>query len=154
PARDYERALLAGFEHPWPAIADHAAEALVALKRKDTVPDLARLLSEPDPKAPYVKPTSDRHFVKEVVRVNHLQNCLLCHPPSFRPHDKVRGADPTRDPPQERVVRKYYEASPQEQKGPSRALFVRADVTYLKQDFSRTLPVANPGKLPSVQRFD
>jgi hypothetical protein len=161
PTRDFERVLLGGFEYPWPAVADHAAEAIVALKMKETLPDLARLLTEPDPTAPYVKPGSDRRSVKEMVRVNHLQNCLLCHPPSFRTQDRVRGVDPTSDPPREQVVppkgqvvRKYYEASPEQQKGPSRTLFVRADVTYLKQDFSRMLPVANPGKLPSVQRFD
>ena len=32
--------------------------------------------------------------------------------------------------------------------------FVRADVTYLKQDFSVQLPVANPGQWPAEQRYD
>jgi hypothetical protein len=31
---------------------------------------------------------------------------------------------------------------------------VRADVTYLKQDFSARQPVANHGAWPEVQRFD
>src|SRR6185369_1479841 len=31
---------------------------------------------------------------------------------------------------------------------------VRADVTYLRQDFSLTLPVQNPGPWPNQQRFD
>jgi hypothetical protein len=32
--------------------------------------------------------------------------------------------------------------------------FVRADVTYLKQDFSVTQAVKDPGKWPVAQRFD
>jgi hypothetical protein len=32
--------------------------------------------------------------------------------------------------------------------------FVRADITYLKQDFSAMLPVTNPGLWPAEQRFD
>ena len=35
-----------------------------------------------------------------------------------------------------------------------RGRFIRADVTYLQQDFSVSLPVENPGKWPKVQRFD
>ena len=31
---------------------------------------------------------------------------------------------------------------------------VKAEVTYLKQDFSVALPVANPGAWPVYQRFD
>ena len=34
-------------------------------------------------------------FVQELVRVNHLANCLLCHAPSFQRGDLVRGAVPT-----------------------------------------------------------
>jgi hypothetical protein len=32
--------------------------------------------------------------------------------------------------------------------------FVRADVTYLKQDFSVLIPVAEPGPWPAEQRYD
>src|SRR5262249_19109870 len=32
--------------------------------------------------------------------------------------------------------------------------FVRADITYLKQDFSVPLQVPKPGRWPAVQRFD
>jgi hypothetical protein len=32
--------------------------------------------------------------------------------------------------------------------------FVRADVTYLRQDFSALQPVEEPGAWPKVQRFD
>jgi hypothetical protein len=154
PAGDYQQLLLVGFEHPWPAVADHAAEALVALKRTDAVPDLTSLLAAPDPRAPYSKPNSSGRFVKELVRVNHLRNCLLCHPPSFQSQDRVRGLVPPSEPRKEPVVLLYYKPSPEQSKSPPRWIFVRADVTYLKQDFSRMLPVANPGKWPAVQRFD
>src|SRR5262249_31438028 len=33
-------------------------------------------------------------------------------------------------------------------------LFVRADITFLRQDFSVIQPVANSGKWPGNQRFD
>jgi hypothetical protein len=84
--------------------------------------------------------------VREVVRVNHLRNCLLCHAASFGWTDPVRGPVPSPDrplPPPETV---YYEG----QSG----TFVRADVTYLRQDFSVPQPVANPGKWPVYQRYD
>jgi len=154
PARDYQAALLRGFGHPWPPVADHAAEALVALKRADAVPALERLLRAPDPRAPYRKPGRREVYVRELVRVNHHLNCLLCHPLSFDSGDKARGEVPSPDDPLE----------PGEGEGAglygsgllSLALgtFVRADITYLKQDFSVTLPVANPGLWPAEQRFD
>jgi hypothetical protein len=144
PARDYRHTLLRAFEHPWPVIADHAAEALAALKMKDAVPDLVALLDRPDPAAPYRKPLTPLRFVKEMVRVNHLRNCLLCHPPSFASTDKIRGLVPATDQP---LSQAYYQA-------PNKGIFVRADITYLKQDFSRMLKVARPGKWPEVQRFD
>jgi hypothetical protein len=143
PVNDYRQALLNGFEHPWSAIADHAAEAIVALKMKDEIHNLATLLDKPDPRAPYGKPISKQRFVKELVRVNHLANCLLCHAPSFRAGDKVRGLVPPANQP---LSPAYY--------APTKGIFVRADVTYLKQDFSRMQTVAKPGKWPAVQRFD
>jgi hypothetical protein len=148
PASDYRLLLLRGFEHPWPAVADHAAEAIVALKWKDTVPTLVRLLETPDPQAPYRKVAGGPSFVRELVRVNHLRNCLLCHPPSFDTQDKVRGLvpSPNRPLPVQPVVSWRSEPSP--------GLFVRADVTYLKQDFATMMPVDNPGAWPNTQRFD
>jgi hypothetical protein len=35
-----------------------------------------------------------------------------------------------------------------------RGEIVRADVTYLRQDFSLVLPVSEPGQWPKMQRFD
>jgi hypothetical protein len=145
-AQDYRRVLLKGFEHVWPVVADHAADALVALRRKEAVPVLVKLLDRPDAATPCRKDSTDRFFVKEVVRVNHLRNCLLCHPPSLQASDSIRGLVPPTNKPLD-SGKGGYGADPT-------GIFVRADITYLKQDFSAMLPVARPGKWPAVQRFD
>jgi sugar lactone lactonase YvrE len=138
-------ALLDGLRHPWSVVADHAAEALVALHVTDAVPHLVRLLDEPDPSLAAKKPGTDQWQLREMVRVNHFRNCLMCHAASFDTQDKVRGPIPRPDQPLPSPVAYY--RSPGE-------IFVRADVTYLKQDFSAGLPVAEHGPWPAVQRFD
>jgi HEAT repeat protein len=147
PAKDYRAALLKGFDHPWRVIADHAAEALIALKMKDAVPELIEVLERPEPGAPYRKGQGLTSYVREMVRINHFQNCLLCHPASIHERDKVRGMVPETNRPIDPQPEVYYAAAP------GRA-FVRADITYLKQDFSVMLEVANPGLWPARQRFD
>jgi sugar lactone lactonase YvrE len=147
PAGEYRDALLEGFQHPWPAVAEHAAEAVVALGLKEAVPALLRFLDVPDPTAPFDKPGQGK-WVKEMVRVNHLRNCLLCHAASTKDDDKVRGfVPPTNRPLPPAFTREYYGSRQQ-------GIFVRADITYLKQDFSVPLPVKNPGLWPELQRFD
>jgi hypothetical protein len=147
PADEYRPTLLDGFRYPWPVVADHAAEALVALGLKEAVPVLLTLLDQPDPDQPYHKPAKDHAYVREVVRVNHLRNCVLCHAASLATTDKVRGRlpDPNQalPPPSSR---EYY--------ADTSGNFVRADVTYLRQDFSVPLPVPHPDPWPAVQRFD
>jgi hypothetical protein len=145
PVEQYLDVLLSGFRHPWPVVAEHAAEAIGSLELNQALPGLQALLSAPDPQAPYRKGTEGL-FVKEMVRINHLANCLMCHPPSMKREDKVRGrVPPTNEALPPATSREYYEAP---------GLFVRADVTYLKQDFSALLPVKNPGHWPALQRFD
>ena len=80
---------------------------------------------------------------RELVRINHLSNCMLCHAPSLSKDDLVRGRVPMpgEDPPP-----LYY--------GEVTGLFVRADTTYLRQDFSVVQPVAGAGKWPGDERFD
>ena len=98
--------------------------------------------SLPDPNLPHQDDTGA--WVKtEVVRVNHLRNCYLCHAPSTSDRDLVRGVVPI---PGERLPRMYYHDA-----GGS---FVRADVTYLKQDFSVVQEVAKAEPWPKLQRFD
>jgi hypothetical protein len=198
PPYDYRPVLLDGLRYPWAPAADHAAEALVALDDRGSLPQLAALLDEPDPALPaprachVIDPTllrsppwpegvwpatavvlderqggrrrtallpfpdgvprpvrelTDRvAVVREVVRVNHLRNCLLCHAASFAFPDPVRGPVPSPDQPLPPPDTAYYE-------GPGNT-FVRADVTYLRQDFSVPQPVTNPGKWPAYQRYD
>ncbi len=146
PANEYREVLLRGFEHPWPAVAEHAAEALATLKMKETVPTLLTFLDKPDPRLPCKAPKKGM-VVKEMVRVNHLLNCLMCHAPSTKTDDKVRGRIPPLGQPLPPAFTRAYYAD-------RTGVFVRADVTYLRQDFSVPLPVKNHGVWPEVQRFD
>jgi sugar lactone lactonase YvrE len=147
PAQEYRQVLLDGFHYPWPAVADHAAEALVALGLRDAVPTLLSLLDRADPDQPYRKAGKDGLYVKEVVRVNHLRNCVLCHAASLDANEKVRGRVPRTDQPLPPAFSREYYAS-------NTGTFVRADVTYLQQDFSVPLTVKSPGHWPGAQRFD
>jgi hypothetical protein len=143
PREDYRPVLLNAFRHPWPPAAEHAAEAVAALGDLAAAPDLAALLDRSDPAAPYC--TEDGLWVlTEMVRINHLGNCLLCHASSDNPRDPLRGLAPKRGDPLPPEV--YYDAPG----GNS----VRADVTYLQQDFSTAERPESPGVWPEEQRFD
>jgi hypothetical protein len=151
PRDDYHRLLLDGFRYPWAPVADHAAEALVALRDRESLPELVRLLDQPDPSLPAFPTRPDGRLghavVREVVRVNHLKNCVMCHAPSLEPDEPVRGLVPTPGQPvPPSFTPRYYQATT--------GIFVRADVTYLKQDFSVPQPVARPNAWPASQRFD
>ena len=80
-----------------------------------------------------------------MVRVNHFCNCLLCHSPSLNVNDYVRGRIPL---PGEPPPPAYYDSP-----NPI-GLFARADVTFLRQDFSVVQTVAHPGNWVADQRFD
>lgn len=142
PRREYEQVLLDGLRYPWPPVAAHAAEALVKLKDREALPHLATLLAEEDPCAPRLD-LGNKWVVSEVVRVNHLRNCLLCHAPSTAKTDLLRGFVPKSGEP---LPPAYY--------GSPTGDFVRADVTYLRQDFSVMQQVAKPDRWPRLQRFD
>jgi hypothetical protein len=142
PREEYRQVLLDGLRYPWPPVAAHAAEALVALKDHQAVFPLAGMLDEPDPCAP-VREKNNKWVVAEVVRVNHLRNCLLCHAVSTARTDPLRSVVST---PGEPLPRTYYSS----RKGD----FVRADITYLRQDFSLIERVLKPEKWPEWQRFD
>ncbi len=155
--------LLAGLRYPWPAVMQHAGEAVARLGRTDLVPQLAALLDEPDPRAPAAVALHGKKTlaVRELVRVNHLRNCLLCHAPGNTPDvidDKgfgfangtvVTGPVPTPG---------HALAPPSRGSGygPSESpdILVRADVTYLRQDFSRMQSVTDAAPWPDMQRFD
>jgi hypothetical protein len=149
PAEEYLPVLLEAMRYPWVAAAQHAAEALVALQRHDALPQLVPWLDQPDPGAPFERVVQGTTIamVREVVQVNHLRNCLLCHAPSTSAKDPVRGPIPTPGEPLPPSAVQYYAKM-------SGAAVVRADVTYLKQDFSVMQAVAKPDAWPTYQRYD
>jgi hypothetical protein len=102
------------------------------------------LLDLPSPSAPVWDARTNQDTVRELVRVNHLRNCLLCHAPSANKEDgPVRGLVPT---PGEALPVQYYESQGGD--------FVRADITFLRQDFSVNLPESDTGPWPREQRYD
>ena len=144
PLGQYVPVLMQGLRYPWVPVADHAALALRKLKPEGVLPKLVALLDRPDPSLPVLDPQSKKAVVRELVRLNHLRNCLLCHAPSANDKDGlVRGLAPT---PGQPLPRLYYAG----QKGN----YVRADIAFLRQDFSVNLPVAAAAPWPSEQRFD
>jgi len=135
--------LLEGLRYPWPDAAKHAAEGLVRLNDSKAIPILVEYLKSPDPTTPRV--SKDGHYVKrELVAINHLKNCMLCHADSAAESDKGRAPVPSWERP---LPRLYYGAR-------SSGLMARADVTYLRQDFSVVHRVDEPGHWPANQRFD
>jgi HEAT repeat protein len=150
PREEYLPWFLEAFHYPWAPVACHAAEALVSLEVREAVPRLVKLLEEPDPCEPFTREVGKQKITvaRELVRVNHLGNCILCHAPSFAQSDLVRGLVPIpgRELPAPVTTPQYYEGN--------QGVFVRADVTYLRQDFSLYQPVPRPGAWPSNQRYD
>jgi HEAT repeat protein len=91
---DYRSVLLKALRYPWAPVANHAAEALVSLNDRGAVTELVPLLQQPDPLQPR-ELTGGRVCVQEVVRVSHLANCILCHPPSLTGSESASlGVDP------------------------------------------------------------
>lgn len=150
--RDYTAVLLQGLHYPWPAVASRAAEAVVKLERNDLLPELVDLLDAPDPRAPVVR-TQDGHpvpVVRELVRINHHKNCLLCHAPgnpNERASERLMATIPSPGEPLPSPADYYNRHSPGD-------LLVRFDVTYLRQDFSALQAVEDAHPWPKMQRFD
>jgi hypothetical protein len=166
PVEDYQPFLLKTLRYPWAPPAQHAAEALAALETRDAVATLVTLLKLPDPGGPQVIDKS-RATMPEVVRANHLQNCLMCHAPAWTMNDPVLALDPWAT----RIDRQLLEqivgpktaqrllCTPGGYDNPSTPgrvpVVIRADITFLRQDFSVKLPVVKPpNPLVPEQRFD
>lgn len=142
---DFRPVLLSALRYVWAPAAQHAADALVAVNDQAARADLLDLAKEPDPSMP-IRNESGGWSVHELTRVNHLRNCLLCHAPVIEANVKPTGAIPD---PYQSIPVAYYAGS-----GGSRSALVRADVTYLRQDFSIVHEVDNHGPWPKQQRFD
>jgi hypothetical protein len=143
PAVEWQPTLLAALRYPWAPPADYAAEALVNLGDKAAVADLAKMRDLPDPRVPAFDADKKKWLVPELVRVNHLGNCLLCHPPSADANDALRAPVPE---PGKRLPLTYNHS----EQGPA----VRVDVTYLRQDFAVQQRVEKAKPWPELQRFD
>jgi HEAT repeat protein len=170
----YRPPLLKALRYPWAPAAEHAAEALVALGDHEAVAALVTLLSLPDPAAPRPGP-GKAVLVTEVVRVNHLTNCVMCHPPAFSQLDPVLGVDPVLDNQQNSETgggcgsggsARLSAAGSGTYSGLQTSsglppLLLRGDITFLRQDLSVQQPVGQPAlrALPGVAagqpvRFD
>jgi hypothetical protein len=91
--------------------------------------------------------------VREVVRVNHHRNCLLCHAPGNTenvPQGILTVAVPLPGEPLTKPSEGGYQSTPP----PSPDIVVRLDMTYLRQDFSMMMPVNDAHPWPEMQRFD
>jgi hypothetical protein len=152
PQSEYTDVLMHGIRYPLAIVAKRSAQALILLDRKDLLPQLAEVLDEPAPGDPETRGDDvvKVAFVREVVRINHHRNCLLCHPPSQTGStEEVPGVIPIPGSP--------FPTSPREAYGSAKSTgepMVRADTTYLRQDFSVMMPVENAAPWPEMQRFD
>lgn len=88
--KDYTDLVVAGLSYPWPDVAERASDTIVKLDRKDLIPSLIDALDRPDPRAPRQQdgPTKAT-VVRELVRLNHHHNCLLCHAPVTSSRDAL-----------------------------------------------------------------
>lgn len=142
-AAEYRGELTAGLRYPWAPAAINAADALIELDVQEAVPELVEMLDLPAPTMPY-RDQRGRWVVRELVKVNHLRNCVLCHAPvDPAARATLSGFVPTPGKP---LPQRYY--------GAPSGDFVRADVTYLRQDFSVMEFVGNSKPWPALQRFD
>ena len=149
--KHYTGVLMEGFRYPLPAVAQRAAYALAKLERKELVESLVKVLDDADPRMPVKKVVEGKevYFVRELVRVNHHRNCLLCHAPG-NTDDVPEGVLKVEVPLPTEALPAVYERKP-----PTRAgIVVRLDTTYLRQDFSTMIPVEHAHPWPLMQRFD
>jgi len=154
PAGEARRTLVDAMRYPWATVAEHAADALVELRDREAAPLLVALLDKPDPAAPFE--TKSGASIRELVRVNHIQNCLLCHVPAVG-RDSVTDVDPfAHRPTQTYQVGGY--GGPKLPGGSSgvwaNKVLIRADVQFLRQDFSISFPTGDNFGSDGGLRFD
>jgi hypothetical protein len=155
-AADARPILLAALQFPWPAAADHAAEALIATDDRGAVPQLVSLLDAPDPARPGLG-DDGTPVVRELVRMNHMRSCQLCHAPSYDASDTIRADVPSSDRPLPPPLSLAAYSNGTGKCGTGRPRIttaVRVDIAYMRPAFSTLLPVENPGPWPKTQRYD
>jgi hypothetical protein len=150
--KDYTSTLVDALRYPWPAVAKNAAAAITKLERTDLVPELVKVLDSTDPRLPTEKEEGGKKVlaVKELVKINHHRNCLMCHAPngSGTPNEDAATA-------QVAVPGQQFQTPSQGgYRNEIPELLIRLDVTYLRQDFSVSMPVKEAHPWPSNQRFD
>jgi hypothetical protein len=156
--RDYTDILVSGLNYPWPQVAERAGEAIAELGRTDLVPQLIEVLDRPDPRAPRRQEIRGKQVtaVRELVRINHVHNCMLCHAPATAARDKLSPAETARIAPVTAQVpvpadpgsiTEYYNPVVPD-------ILIRFDVTYLRQDFSLNLNVVDDSGRSEMQRYD
>jgi hypothetical protein len=147
--KDYTAVLVTGLQYPWPAVARRAADALAKLERTDLIPELLAVLDAADPRLPELKEADGKVRVREMVKLNHHRNCMMCHAPSGSgaPGAHALQAEvAVQGQPLPQPSEGYRQSNPE--------LMIRVDVTYLRPDFSATLPVKDAQPWPEAQRFD
>ncbi len=149
--KDYTDIFLKGLRYPWPAVAKRSADAIARLGRSDLIPELVVLLASEDPRLPAMKSVEGKPVatIREMVKVNHHRNCMMCHAPGNPSNvsaNAITAEVPVQGQPLPLPFEGYRQSSPD--------LMVRIDVTYLRQDFSAMLPVGDAHPWPDYQRFD
>jgi len=133
-------------------VAKRSAEAIARMGRSDLIPELLAVLESGDPRLPATVKAPDGKLsaaVRELVKVNHHRNCMLCHSPgnpgtvsaSVLTAEVAVPGQPLPLP-----FQGYGQSSPD--------IMIRLDVTYLRQDFSALLHVQDAQPWPDSQRFD
>jgi hypothetical protein len=152
PAKEYLPVLLQSLQHAWAPAAQHASEALVALELYESIPVLLNIMTKQDPGTPYRAEFQGNKtlVVQELVRVNHLRNCMLCHAPS----SSKQSGNPLAFVAPQPIPGQALPPSSFDYCGFPPGPTIRPDIVYLKQDFSAMQRVANPGAWPELQRFD
>ena len=149
--KDYTDILVKGLRYPWPAVAKRAADAIGRMERTDLIPELVAVLAQDDPRLPVIHEKEGKKVstVREMVKINHHRNCMMCHAPgnpSTGSANAMTAEVPVMGQPLPSPLEGYRQSSPD--------LMIRIDVTYLRQDFSALLPVADAQPWPECSGFD
>ena len=150
---DYGRVFVEALDYPLPSVANNAADAIIKLELRSLLPKIAAALDDLDGQVPHK--TDKGLEVREVVKINHSRNCMLCHSPAEAKFKELQNSisltapvpNPLRPLPAPAPTSYYGSTEPE------RA--IRFDVTYLRPDFSLTLPAGSAySQWPENQRFD